>query len=160
MSGANGGLVFVTIHDPAGPERPNPRSVLVIEELKEQGWAAMAVRSLAEGESTVHDGVSVVALYDVEFGVNRWSPHPKNMANGMPDWVKALSTDSCVAVGRRCTAYPSHVEGAARQIATMFSRDFHKSGHQYAWGNGPSLHKRKRRSRRNRETHHRRYLHR
>ncbi|MDO8590299.1 MAG: hypothetical protein Q7R69_03470 [bacterium] len=155
MGEQSGGLVFFTIHEPADKHH-NPRSALVIEALKEHGCTTVVVKSVIEAEAKVRGNV-VVALCDVEFGVNRWSPRPTNTADGMPDWVRRLSTGSCVAVGRKCVTFPSHVKGAAQQIATMFSREFRQNGHEYPWGNGPSPHRRKRRSRQ--RLPHQHYLH-
>src|SRR3989344_518234 len=136
-----GGPVFFTLARD-GNGRTNPRSVLVVEALRQhilevealqqRGCAAVVLDS---PELVVPAGMAV-ALFDVNFGVNRWSPRSRT-ALRTPDWARALSSGWCVAVGCRCVAFPSHVKDAARQIAIMFSQGRCEKG-VYPWGSAPS----------------------
>lgn len=144
------GLLFFTIHkkEKEGKGERNPRSILVIEALRQRGCTVMVLNSLVDDESKfIVSAGEAVPLFDVDCGVNQWSPRPSTTL-GTPSWVRVLSTGSCVAVGSDCVAFPTRLEGAARQIVTMFSREYRENGHDYPWGPAPS---KKRRSRRERD---------
>ncbi|MEX2013706.1 MAG: hypothetical protein WD897_02215 [Parcubacteria group bacterium] len=144
-------LVFITIDNGGGAlkELNNPRSASVIEALKKCGCNASIVKSAVEGKSIAY-GMLVVPLFDVSRNVNRWSPKPSRHKDA-PGWVRELSTGSCVAVGKKCVDFPSHVERAAEHIAVMFSREFRKNGNggdEYPWGPAPAPFKSRKRKRR------------
>ncbi len=135
-NGTNEGRpVFLTVHNENG--EGNPWSVLLIEALQKYGCTAVVVSSLAEGQATVVKlaGVMIIPLFDLKFGLNRWSPCLKT-ASGVPGWARELSTGSCIAIGERCVAFPSIIEGSARQIARMFSPG-ESSSEEFPWGRGP-----------------------
>ena len=148
------GPVFFTLTRD-GNGGANPRSVLVIEALQRRILAVEALQRrgcvavVLDSPRLVVPATVVVALFDVNFGVNRWSPRP-NHAAGTPSWALVLS-NACVAVGARCVVCPTIVEGAAAQIATLFLRDFHDTAGkgECPWGPAPA---RNRRSRRERDT--------
>lgn len=140
------GLLFLTINGRDGNGEQNPWSVLVVEALRQHDKrVAVVLKSPTEGES-MGPGTLVVPLYDVGFGVNRWSPRPSN-AGGTPGWAQMLSTGSCVAVGRRCVAFPEVAERAARQIAVMFLREAQNGQRRppgwYPWGSAPTVQNRR-----------------
>ena len=120
-NGGRNGPIFLTVHDNAGEDSGecNPQSVLVVEELWRRGYNAVVTKSLDEYKPSPN-GVAVVSLFDLRFGLNRWSPCSKT-ASGVPSWARELSTGSCIAIGERCVAFPSIIEGSARQIARLFS---------------------------------------
>ena len=125
--------LFLTVNGRDGNGEQNPWSVRVIEALQQHdGYNAIVLKSPTEGESIAR-GALVVPLYDFNFGINRWSPRPKN-APGTPGWAQTLSSSSCVAIGQRCVAFPELAERAARQIATLFLRESSRNGGQYPWG--------------------------
>lgn len=145
------GLLFLTVHGRDGNGEQNPQSVLLIEALRQlkHGCLALILKSPADGEWIVRDTL-VVPLYDVSRGVNRWSPRPNDTSLRTPNWARVLSSGSCVAVGQRCVAFPEVAERAARQIATLFSREFHRSeGWEYPWGPAPAQDRRSRRGQHN-----------
>ena len=135
------GPVFFTLARD-GNGGANPRSVLVVEALQRRILEVEAFRErgcvavILDSPRLVVPATVVVALFDVNFGVNRWSPRPNNAAR-TPSWARALSSGWCVAVGYRCVALPSHVKDAARQIAAMFSQGRCEKG-VYPWGSAPS----------------------
>ena len=139
VSNGGSGPIFLTVHnhDKTGEENCggcNPQSVLMIEELWRRGCAAVVMKSLDEYEPPPN-GVAVVPLFDLKFGLNRWSPCSK-IASGVPGWARELSTGSCIAIGERCVASPSIIEGSARQIARMFSSG-ENSEDGSPWGPSP-----------------------
>ena len=137
------GLLFLTISGRDGNGEQNPWSVLVVEALRQHnGYYALVLNSSPAGRESIARGMLVVPFYDVKFGVNRWSPRPRN-ASGTPGWAEVFSTGSCVAIGRRCVTFPEVVERAARQIAVLFLRESSRNGQklpagQYIWGPAPS----------------------
>ncbi|PIP55939.1 MAG: hypothetical protein CO183_01200 [Candidatus Zambryskibacteria bacterium CG_4_9_14_3_um_filter_42_9] len=137
-------LVFLTINNKNG-ER-NLLSVIIVNALKDHGCTSVVLES-ANDKTLKIDNALVVPLFDKKFGVNRWSPCSKK-ASGIPDWVRELSTGSCVAIGPKCVQYPSHIEDATQQIANMFLRELCKNGNGngFPWGLAPSSEKHKRRS--------------
>jgi len=127
------GLLFLTVNGRDGNGEQNPRSVLIVEALRRRdGCDAFVLKSSTEGESIAR-GALVVPLYDFNFGINRWSPRPKN-APGTPGWAQTLSSSSCVAIGQRCVAFSEVAERAACQITTLFLRESSRNGGQYPWG--------------------------
>ena len=137
-----GDLVFFTIHEEKSDNgRRNPRSALLVEALRQHILEVEALQkrgcvAVVLDSPNVVPATVAVALFDVNFGVNRWSPRPNN-ASRTPSWARALSSGWCVAVGYRCVALPSHVKDAARQIAAMFSQGRCEKG-VYPWGSAPS----------------------
>ena len=130
------GPLFLTINGRDENGVQNPWSVLIVEALQQHdGYNAIVLKSPA-GRESIAQGTLVVPLYDFNFGINRWSPRPKN-APGTPGWAQTLSSSSCVAVGRRCVVSPEVAERAARQIATLFLRESSRNGGQYPWGEYP-----------------------
>ena len=124
MSNEVKGPVFLTIHKEGVG---NPWSVLLINEgLQKYGCATMVAESSEEYEP-LPDGVEVVPLFDLQFGLNRFSPVKKE-ASGVPTWAKIYSTRFCLAVNQRCIALPVVVEGSAWQIMKMFSGNFDPLG--------------------------------
>ena len=124
------GPLFVTVNGRGGNGIQNPWSVLVIEELRKREGCSAAVLNSPPWEVR---GKLVVSLYDVECGVNRWSPRPKD-TSGTPDWARALSSGSCVAVGQRCAASPVIMERTACQILTIFLKEWGNGGRGFSWG--------------------------
>ena len=141
------GPVFFTLARD-GNGGANPRSVLVVEALQRRILEVEAFRErgcvavILDSPRLVVPATVVVALFDVNFGVNRWSPRPNNAAR-TPSWARELSS-ACVAIGERCVAFPTIVEGAAAQIATLFLRDCKG---EYPWGAAPAKNHRSRRER-------------
>ena len=113
------GPLFLTVNGRDGNGEQNPWSVLIVEALRRRdGCNAVILKSPTELGEAMGIRLRVVPLFDVSCGVNRWSPRPRN-ASGTPVWVQALSSGSCVAIGRRCVTFPEVVERAARQIAVL-----------------------------------------
>ena len=130
------GPLFLTINGRDENGVQNPWSVLIVEALQQHdGYNAIVLKSPA-GRESIAQGTLVVPLYDVDSGVNRWSPRPRN-TSGTPGWAQTLSSSSCVAVGRRCVVSPEVAERAARQIATLFLRESSRNEGQYPWGEYP-----------------------
>lgn len=141
----NDGLVFFTIHSEENSSNGgwNPRSALVVEALQRRGCAAVVLGSPKPVVLAV--GGMALALFDISCGVNRWSPR-SNTALRTPDWARALSSGSCVAIGQRCVRSPTIIERAAAQIATLFLREFSRSeGQEYPWGPAPAPNRKSRR---------------
>jgi len=147
------GPVFFTLAKD-GNGGTNPRSVLVVEALQRHILEVGALRErgcvavVLDSPRLVVPATVVVALFDVNFGVNRWSPRPSDAAK-TPSWARELSS-ACVAVGERCVTFPTIIEGAAAQIAALFLRDCrHMRKGEYLWGPAPT---RNRSGRRERDT--------
>ncbi|GEM_PF-2443381 len=147
------GPVFFTLARDGNGGAANPRSVLVVEALQRRILEVEALQKrgcsavVLDSPRLVVPATVVVALFDVNFGVNRWSPRPNNAAR-TPSWARELSS-ACVAVGERCVAFPTIIEGAAAQIAALFLRDCHMRKGEYLWGPAPT---RNRSGRRERDT--------
>lgn len=121
LSNGNGGSVrFLVVHSDEKPEWRNPHSALLIEGLWRYQCDALVVGTPEEYESPCEE-IAVVPLFDLQFGLNRFSPVRKE-ASGVPLWAKLFSTNFCIAVHKRCVDFPATLDGSSRQIAKMFAK--------------------------------------
>lgn len=119
-NGSGGSVRFLVVHSEEKSEWSNPHSALLIEGLWLYQCDALVVGTPEEYEPS-SNGVMVVPLFDLQFGLNRFSPVRKE-ASGVPTWAKVLSTNFCIAVHKRCVDFPVALDVSARQIAKMFAK--------------------------------------
>lgn len=128
------GIIFVTIHDEReeGYGR-NPRSALMIQKLGDMGFLVIVLEVNELERISPDPNQEVVSLFDLDYGVNRWSPCQKT-ATGVPEWTRKLSTNYCIALGKKCEC-ERVVTAEARHIANMFLRN---GNGRVPWGPSPA----------------------
>lgn len=109
-----GRIIFFTL---SNDDARNPHSVIIIDALKQLGYASVVLYSAMELQLLTNHS-EAVALVDcpVSGRVNHWRPELL-CDQGTTSWARRLATRWLIKVTHRATSSPACIERAARQIA-------------------------------------------
>ena len=140
-AGGDRKVVFLTVQGDEEDSVRNPWSATLlkagVEEFRLNGGHDIVVAVSPDKYEPPPDGIVVIPLFDLKFGLNRFSPVRKE-ASGVPTWAKIFATHHCVAVSEKCVSFPGIIKSAARQITRMFScENKNNGGDGFLWGPPP-----------------------